>query len=143
MGNVKNYDPKKFIITFGGIPATGFADGTFISVTSPSQTFTKIVGADGEVARAKGNDNTNEVTITLLQTSLTNDYFSSIHKIDKATNQGKLILAIVDLEGTTIMSWSQAWIRQLPDTERSKEIGENAWIFDTGQIDAVNIGGNF
>jgi len=140
---VKNYDPKRFIITFGGIPATGFADGTFIAVTSPSQTFTKTVGADGEVARAKGNDNTNEITITLLQTSLFNDYLSNIYKIDKATNQGKLILALADLEGTTVMIWSQAWIRQLPDIDRGKEIGENAWIFDTGQINAVNVGGNF
>lgn len=30
---VRTYDPKLIIATFGGVPATGFASGTFLTIT--------------------------------------------------------------------------------------------------------------
>ena len=140
---VKNYDPKRVNVFFGGVPITGFADGSFISVTPSSQYWTKVSGADGEKARAKSNDNSHEVTITLMQTSQSNDYLSGILALDRASNAGKLPLTIVDLSGTTKMNWLNAWIRQPPDVDESKEITERAWVFDTGDIDIEVYGGNF
>lgn len=142
MGKVKTYDPKLVTVIFGGVPISGFADGTFVTVTPAAERFTKTVGADGEVSRAKSNDKTAEVALTLIQTSPSNDYLSSILAIDNASNLGKLPLQIVDLSGTTVQSWSEAWLKQPPDLEFSKETGERAWMFDTGQPDVENFGGN-
>lgn len=135
---MKTYDPKKVIITFGGVPILGYADGTFVSVTPSNDRFSKAIGADGEVARTKSNDNTHEVTITLIQSSLSNSYLSGILNADRLTNEGVLPLSITDLSGTTLMFWKDAWIRTDPDVEFSKETGERAWVFDTGQA-AVNV----
>ena len=50
------YDPKRVIITFGGTPIGGYADGTFVDIAASSEAFTRKVGADGEVTRSKSAD---------------------------------------------------------------------------------------
>lgn len=139
---VKTYDPKAVIITFKGIPLSGFADGEFVSVVPSSERFTKIVGADGDVSRSKSNDKTHEVSITLQQTSLSNDYLSSQVIADDVANLGKGPLKIADLNGTTVWLWTEAWIRQPPDSAFDKTITERTWVFDTGQVTIENYGSN-
>ena len=138
---VKTYDPKKVIITFGGVPITGFADGTFIQVTQDADSWAKKVGADGEVVRAKSNDNTHTVTITLQQSSGSKDYLSTCLNLDKLTNKGMLPLVITDLNGTTLESWLQAWVSKDPDWEYAKEATDRAWVLMTGQAATTLYGG--
>lgn len=142
MGDVKTYDSKLVIINFFGVPLTGYADGEFCSVVSSSERFTKQSGADGEITRSKSNDNTSEITVTLKQSSLSNNYLSGILELDRIANNGKGPFSIVDLSGTTLMEWPQAWIRQPPDQSFGKENGDRAWVFDTGQPLIESIGGN-
>ncbi len=138
---IKTYDSSQVNIIVGGIPVTGKADGTFLSINSPTERYTKTVGADGEVSRVKTNDNTSEIVITLLQTSLTNNYFSTLLLADRLTNTGVVSIQITDLSGSELHFWESCWIRQPPDSEFSKEIGERAWTFDTGQAVIENYGG--
>lgn len=139
---VKTYNPKDLIIIFGGVVVSGFADGTFVTVTPNSERFTRTVGADGEVGRAKSNDNTHEVVITLMSTSASNDYLSIVLNADKSLNAGVKPLQIIDNKGTTLFFWDAAWIVQPPDVEFSKEITERAWTLHTGQVVEENIGGS-
>lgn len=127
------YDPKKVIVSYGGVPIEGFAE-TFISITQSNDTFTKKVGADGEVGRTRNNDLTNEVTITLLGSSKSNTYLSLMHAADKASNAGALPLLITDRSGGGLLFfWDAAWIKKIPDLEKGKELSDIAWVFDTGQ----------
>jgi len=143
VGFVKTYDPKKVIVTFGGVPLTGWADGTFIGVRGSAERFTKKTGADGEVARARSNDDTHEVTVTLMQSSPSNTYLSTVMNIDRLTNMGIRPLSITDLSGSSLFFWPEAWIKKDPDVDYAKEVGDRAWAFDTGQIGAQNINGDF
>jgi hypothetical protein len=131
---VQTYDPAKVIVTFGGAIITGFADGTFIQVSPASDLFTKKVGADGETARAKSSDETYEVTLTLMQTSLSNKVLNAFKEADRLSSTGVLPLSITDLSGTALFFWPQAWIKKSPGGEFGKEIGDRAWAFDTGKI---------
>jgi hypothetical protein len=140
-GQIKSYDPNQVIIIYGGVPISGLADGTFIQVTN-ADAWSKKVGADGEVGRSKSNDYTSEVTLTLMQTSSSNNYLSGIVAIDKASNAGALPLQILDLSGTSLHFWPQAWIRKTADAGYSKEIGDRAWVFDTGQPAQNVVGGD-
>lgn len=137
-GIVTTYDSKKVIVTFGGVPITGFADGTFIQIDANGDFFTKKIGADGEVVRSMSNDNTHTVQITLQQSSVSNDYLSTCHNADKLTGRGMLPLAIADLNGTTLHFWSQAWISSDPSWGYAKESTDRQWTLQTGQ----EIGGN-
>ncbi|MFX0205153.1 MAG: DUF3277 domain-containing protein [Candidatus Hodarchaeota archaeon] len=138
----KTYDPSQIIVTFGGVPISGFDDGTFISVAPSSDYFTKKSGADGEVARAKSNDYTDEVTITLMSSSASNDYLSGIVLLDRTSNTGVLPLQILDLNGTTLHFWPSAWIKSRPTSDFGKEITSRAWVFDTGNSMVSNVGGS-
>lgn len=140
--SAKTYDPKAIILIIGGVPITGFADGTFISVAPSSDRYTKVVGADREVARSASNDFTSEITITLLQTSSSNDYLSTLLNLDKLAHGGKRSIQIKDLLGTTLLFYQDGWINTPPTIEFSKEVGERSWVFQTGQADIENIGGN-
>ncbi|MDR2150129.1 MAG: DUF3277 family protein [Spirochaetaceae bacterium] len=138
---VTTYDPKKVVITFGGTPISGYADGTFVDVSPSSDFFSKKVGADGEVARAMNNDNTHRVQITLQQSSLSNAVLGALKAADKATGLGMAPLTITDLNGTTLFSWPQAWIVADPAWGYAKENTDRVWAFDTGQAAVITEGG--
>ena len=139
---VKTYNPAEVIVTFMGVPLTGFADGEFISITPSAERFTSVRGADGLVSRAKSNDNTHEVVLTLMGTSLSNNYLSGVLAADRYGNAGKGTLQIASLSGTDLFAWEEAWIRQPPDVSGDKTISDKAWTFDTGQAAIENYGGN-
>lgn len=140
---VNTYDPKKVIISLGGVPITGYADGTFVTIDAPNDLFTSTSGADGNVSRTKSNDYRNEVTITLKQSSLSNDYINSLAELDRIANIGARPLQINDLSGTTLFFWDAVWVQTYPSVEFGKEEGERAWVFGTTQAVARNVGGNF
>jgi hypothetical protein len=130
---VGSYDPKKVIITLGGVPIGGYADGTFVQVDPNSETWTKKVGADGEVARGLSNDNTHTIQITLMQTSLSNKYLRTVFNADKLTGLGMLPLSITDLNTMDVYFWPQAWVSTDPSTGRAKETTDAQWTIHTGQ----------
>ena len=53
---VSTYNPDEVAIVFAGIPISGFADGTFLSVEQNEDSFTMQVGTDGEACRSKSNN---------------------------------------------------------------------------------------
>lgn len=82
------FDPASVVISFGGIPLSGFADGTFLEITADNPQFTKTVGADGYTTRTKSNNYGAQVTITLAQSSPSNDILTSFLNADRIDNQG-------------------------------------------------------
>jgi hypothetical protein len=125
--------PSKVIITLGGVPIGGYADGTFVQIDPNSETWTKKVGADGEVARALSNDNTHTIQITLMQTSLSNSYLRTVMNADKLTGLGMLPLSFTDLSNMETHFWPQAWISTAPPIGRAKELTDTQWTIHTGQ----------
>jgi hypothetical protein len=138
--HMTSYDAKKVVITFGAVPIDGYADGTFVDIAPNAEAFTRHVGADGEVSRSKNNDNTHNVTITLKQSSLSNEYLSTCNKADRLSGLALLPLTITDLNGATLYSWPEAWV-EVPSWGFAKENTDRAWVFHTGQIAVENQGG--
>jgi hypothetical protein len=139
---VGNFDPKKVIVIFGGVPLSGYADGTFVNIEpNTSEGFKKVVGADGEVARFQSSDNTHKVTFTLLQSSLSNQYLSGIRNTDKLTGKAKLPLSVTDNNGGSIGFWPEAWIQGDPPWGFGTENQDRVWVLDTGQIAEDNRAG--
>lgn len=139
--STKTYDPNRVIVTFGGIPLTGKDS---VKISPSGDRWTKAVGTDGEVARGKSVDDTNEVSVTLLKTSFSNDYLSNMLYADKMTNAGKLPLSITELGGTTLHFWAEAWLKGDPEQElpSSGDVPKIEWIFQTGNTATKIYGGN-
>ena len=138
---VLTYDPKKTVVTWGGVIVTGFADGSFISMTRSGDVFEKRKGADGSVDRINKNANDFTVQLTIMQTSPTNDALSALLLVDQSLNTSVLPLTVKDLSGTTLFFAPQAWIQKDPDDEFSDSLGSRQWTFATG-IASKYTGGN-
>ena len=134
------YDPSQVVVTVGGIPISGFADGTFINISRMNDAFTKVTGAQGETARAKSSDRSGEMTLTLLQTSDSNTSLSALALVDEQTNAGVVPVIVKDLSGNSTYFTGNGWIRKIADSEFSKEITNREWVFDLADMDVL-VGG--
>jgi hypothetical protein len=138
---VKTYDPSQVSVVFGGIPLSGFADGTFITVMRSEDAYTKESGADGVVSRSKSSDRSGEATLTLSQTSPSNDVLSGIALLDENSNTGVLPFIIKDNSGRTLASSGNAWIRKVSEASFGKELENREWVFDIADLEIL-VGGN-
>jgi Protein of unknown function (DUF3277) len=140
---VRTYNPERVVVNVNGHNVTGFADGTFVAIAQVSDGITTQVGSDGEIARAINTDRRCNVTITLQQTSQSNDFLSNLHEVDMLTCGSKAgPIMVQDLCGTTLFAAASSWITKMPDTEFGKEISTRAWALQTGAPSTFRVGSN-
>jgi hypothetical protein len=125
------YDAGRVVITFGPHVLTGYADGTFVKASRDNDTFTKRTGADGFGTRTRMRSRAGSIELTLEQTSPSNDYLAGVAISDELLGNGVMPAVVKDLNGTTLSSAAEAWIRKPSDIEGAKEAGTRTWILDT------------
>jgi hypothetical protein len=140
--SLRNYDPKDVSVIVGTSPVTGIADGTFVTVSRNNPAFNMDIGSDGEGTRAKSNDKSGTITITLQKSSPLNDVFSGLAIADEVSGGGVVPIRINDNLGTSIVFALTAWIQQMPDLEFAREASNVEWVFESDNIE-IFIGGNF
>lgn len=133
--SVRTYDPTQVIISIGGVPMSGFTEGTFLEVVRDEPTWNKVVGADGLVTRGKTNNFTGTVTLTLKQSSPSNDVLSGFMAIDEATNAGVIPVLIKDISGNSVYFSARAWISKYADSTFAKDITDRQWVLQTDELD--------
>lgn len=138
---VKTYNPKKVIVTFLGAQLSGFAEGSFVSVES-NDLFTKHIGSDGEGCRTQNADRSGSCTLTLMQSSASNDFLTAASLTDQRTSLGTGPLSITDGSGRTVVLAAEAWIAKRPNSEFSNEAGSREWRFETLDLSTDFVGGN-
>jgi hypothetical protein len=138
---VKTYDPKQVSVIIGTRAAQGFADGSFVSVDRNEDAFTLLVGADGEGCRAKSNNKSGRVTLTLMSSSEFNDYLSELALADELTGGGVVPLMIKDNSGSSLYSSATAWVVKHPTADFAKEAGTREWVLETDEL-IMFAGGN-
>lgn len=137
----RTYNPAIVTVSFKGINITGFMDGTFIEVERDEDTFTKHVGATGDVTRTRNNNKSGKVTVTLTQASATNDLLAALALLDEQFGGQYGAFQIKDLSGNMKCRSTQAWIKKQPKVERAKESGSVQWEFDCAELEMF-VGGN-
>jgi hypothetical protein len=127
------YDPKKVIVSFGGVELKGYAESSMITVSPMGDGTSSIVGCHGDVVRTISPDRRSTVTVTLLQSSSSNDYLSLIYARDRSKGDGVLPLIVKDLSGRLTHFDSQAWINNIPEVNRTNNAsdGNTEWVFTT------------
>jgi hypothetical protein len=126
-----------------GAGQTGYADGKWFTSKQKSPSFTSKEGTDGFVARAKTNRRLLEVTISLLQVSASNDYLTGLHLLDVNQPNGAGIgsLVLEDLQGTTLVQCTTAWITTFADIELDRDVSMRTWTLE-GPWSIYLVGGN-
>ena len=139
--SVKTYNPADVAIIVAGIPIGGFADGTFITVARDNPAFTNGSGADGEGWRAKSNDKTGTMTLTLLQTSASNDALSALAALDEASGDGVGPFLLKDNSGRTLVAAETCWVEKVSDSEFARDVTNREWAIKTDSLNTF-VGGN-
>lgn len=139
--SLKTYDPKQVLVLVGGVPMGGFTDGAFVSVSRDEDSFTKVVGADGETSRSKRNNRSGSMTLTLHQTSPSNDVLSALAIADELSNAGVVPVMVKDSSGRSILFSALGWIRKPADSSFSAEIEDREWVLDLADLD-MSVAGN-
>jgi hypothetical protein len=137
----KTYDPSQVAIIVGGFQITGFADGSFLTVARNADAFALYIGTDGEGTRAKSNNKSGRITLTLAQSSDSNAILSGIATADELSNNGIVPVLIKDNSGVSLYAAETAWIVKAPDSEFGREVGSREWILETDNL-SVFVGGN-
>jgi hypothetical protein len=135
------YSPDKVLCIIGGVPMSGFADGTGITVEREADAFTKVVGSDGVVSRVKSANRTGSVTITLQQTSASNDILSGFALLDEVSNEGVFPVLIKDNLGRSVFASGEGWVKKIPSSAFGKDISDREWVIDCGKLN-IFVGGN-
>lgn len=139
--SVKTYSADEVTVLIGSHIASAFADGTFVQIEENGDGVTSVSGADGEVARSMSTDRRKKVTITLLQTSDTNDVLSGLYNADRISKNVTFPLTIKDLRGRTMFAASTAWVTKSANVEFGKAVGSREWTLETS--DGIYfVGGN-
>lgn len=139
---LSTYSPKDVTITLAGIHSViGYADGTFVSIKKDIKPFAKVRAMDGEIARQYFDDAGYKVTLTLMQSSPTNNILSMLYNIDTVTHMGKVPLFIKDGRGQTYFLAGTAWIEEIPEVTFGAELDTRTWVFGCSDV-VMTIGGN-
>lgn len=133
-------DPKLVIITFGGVPLTGFAKKK-INLTKVEDNFKVEVGTNGETVRMKSNNRNWTGTLSFLPGTPTLDYLSTVTLRDEAGNLGVLPFTVKDALGSTKFFSPQAFIVKPADYNTGVEIEQLDWSIYLVDVQ-YNHGGN-
>jgi len=137
------YDPEQVICIVGGVILSGFSDGDSIIARRSEDVFSKRVGIDGGVARARNANKSGEFEFKFLQTSDANDQLSSLLAIDNLVNDGLAVfpISVVDGSGRSLCAATQCWIKTMPEATFGKDVSERVWVFDAADLKIFH-GGN-
>lgn len=136
-----NYDPKKICIIYGGKIITSRNDATFCKVERNEDMFSLVVGVDGIGSRAKSNNKSGKITLSMFQTAPNNDDLSGFALADEISGVAAAPFLMRDSGGRTLVTAATAWITKFPDAEFQKSIAERTWVLESDSID-IYIGGN-
>lgn len=140
---VRTYNPDRIVLLVGGVQMQGYAEETFLELAPMADRVLSKSGADGEVARAINTDRRHTLTITLQQTSPSNDVLSGLAAADDLTCGGAAFPVLVqDLCGRTMFAAASAWVSKTPPVVFGREVQDRVWEITTGNPTAYFIGGN-
>lgn len=129
MAPPKSYRANEVLVDLGGKKITGRGDDEFVSIADSEALTSKLVGTDGEVVVSQHNDESGEVTLTVLQTSDANDILQD--QAD-AQRRGPGIpykqLTIRDLNGRAKFVFPYTWIQAKPTVVYAKGARAHAWV---------------
>lgn len=137
MATTSTYDPSKLTVIVGGVIVSGFSDGDYITAKRDEDLYTKRVGADGHVARARNGNKSGTIEIKLLQGSPAVSEIAALVALDNFLFDGDVLIPIsIVSPGTAaeLVVSTQSWLKTAPEMVFGKEVGERTFVFDCADL---------
>lgn len=125
---MKTYVPSEVEFSILGIDVDGFPDGTFINIAPQNQTFTFRRALDGSSIATKNAYQEYKLTLTLQQSSSSNDWLQILHGLKKDMQIAiQTPILINDKKGTTSFFATDCWFINEPQTDFGNTLGTVSW----------------
>lgn len=139
--NLYTYSPERITILALGVPIEGVVEDSFVSLSRDAPVFSSTTTTDGRVVRTYHAEDVWTIRITLMNTSPSNDFFTKLVLLDRATRRGKFPLLVKDGLGSTLAFSTESWIEGLPEVDYSVTGTDREWVIKSSNM-LVTIGGN-
>lgn len=122
---------------------SGMADGSFLTITRVVPAATLYTGADASSARVLRRVKNLDITLTLHQSSESNDVLSQLQRLDEEAHNNDHLFAITikDGMGRSIYSSNQCFIGTIADGEFATDLSTRPWVLHSVGSDTFT-GGN-
>lgn len=140
MPKLHQYSADFVDIIYGAVTVVGYAE-KFIEVEFEEDDFKKMVGSLGDVTRSRLLNRSGKITVTLLDSSESNDALMAYAVTDRRTGLGAKEFIMLDRSSNTEVRATQTWVMKIPKVERGKEAGTTVWVFEAAFLE-MNIGGS-
>lgn len=145
---IGSFSPESLMIVinhklFGSHVVSGTADGSFLQISREVPASGLYVGSDLTAARVIRGNRASSISITLHQSSETNDVFARLLEYDQEvrSNAGLFSITIKDMSGRSEWHSPQAFIAQEPDRSFGVDIENREWMIQCVSLKGL-IGGN-
>lgn len=132
-----SYNPDEVSIIVKGHTVSGYADGTFVGIAREADSTSDIAGADGQVLRSRSNDKRGNIVLTLLQSSLSNKFLTSLLSGYENKTAGfvkPFAVTVKNTSGQDLYSSNDAWILKPADAAWAKAGENREWTLRCGNL---------
>lgn len=126
----QSYAPKDVVVSFNGIPITGFAEGSFITLKRSGDVTKKRVGAQGDMCITMNADRSGDVEITLMGTAPANAILSAALLVQENARVPTVgVLIVSDPSGQQLAVAKNAFFVNYPDIDMADQDTDKVWRF--------------
>ncbi|WP_443699032.1 hypothetical protein [Pseudomonas sp.] len=136
---VNCYSPSDVSLTIGGYVITGWDNFT---ISRRVKGFSPIYGIRGKNTRVKSKDTSATISISLIQTSPSNDVLGYIHELDLDEGTARINLMLKDTSGKSVFSSNEAFITSYPTVSYTGDFTYRNWEIFLQSTNTYNITGN-
>lgn len=130
MSTVTNYSPLNVTVVVDGDVIDLVADGTFVTVDYDEDQLMAKAGGYGDVVITNNQNAMGKITVTVQQTSPSNDVLTQKFAAQKASGvAGNISVQVSDIGGTSLASSTNAFIPRPAKQEFGKEASNREWTF--------------
>lgn len=120
---------------------SGFSEDSIVNVERNADTFMLYTGADDTNTRIYNANTASTVTLSLQQTSASNDILTALYENDRQTRNGLFSITIRDNSGRSEFFSEEAYIGIVPSSAYSNQMNTREWVIHAPKLDTL-IGGN-
>lgn len=119
----------------------GFSEDAIISVDRNADTFSLYTGADDSNTRIYNANTAGTLTLSLQQTSASNDVLMGLYLNDKASRTGLFSIQVKDNSGRSNFFCEEAYVGVVPNAAFANSMQTRDWVIHAPQLESI-LGGN-
>lgn len=122
---------------------SGYSEDSIVNIERTAETYTMYTGADNTSTRIYNANKSATITLSLQQTSASNDILSQLYANDSASrnSSGLFSVQISDASGRSRYFSDDAYIAVVPNSAFANSMQTRDWVLQAHNLDTY-IGGN-